>query len=79
MKKQQKEGQEQRQRDQPGGYSQVENYGSWVVGIGNERVANSGNILRVKPAGLADKMHVICERKKQKRSQGYSKVFFLSN
>ena len=50
-----------------------------VVGIGNERVANSGNILRVKPAGLADKMHVNRERKKQKRSQGYSKVFFLSN
>lgn len=31
--------------------------------------------LKIKPARFADQLHVQCKRNKQKRSQGYSKVF----
>lgn len=53
------------QAGQPGGCSQGKNFSSWSSRHGSEKVANSGNILRVRQAGLAGKSHVDCERKKK--------------
>ena len=47
------------QAGQPGGCSQGKNFGSWSSRHGSEKVANSGNMLRVRQAGLADKLHVV--------------------
>ena len=47
------------QAGQPGGCSQGKNFSSWSSRHGSEKVANSGNILRVRQAGLADKLLVV--------------------